>query len=72
MWTAVKTAENTVKFISVLKTIVWPTFYVNNGDVTAFCGRYFNSFHKNEFIQRSRKTKGQLGKMKTIICVVEF
>ena len=26
-------------------TIVWPTFYVNNGDFTAFRARYFNSLH---------------------------
>ena len=36
---------------SIVLDIVWPTFYVNNVDVTAFRARYFNSFHKNEMRQ---------------------
>ena len=41
-------------------------------DVTTFGAQYFNSFHKNEFIQRSGKTDGQIGNLNTIICAVEF
>ena len=56
-------------------SIVWPTFYVNNGHVTGrhpFFARHFNSFHKNEFIQRSRKTDGEIRASNTIICAVKF
>ena len=35
-----------------IEYIVWPTFYVNNGDVAAFRARFFNSLHKSEFIPR--------------------
>ena len=40
----------TLLLLEVIKYIVWPTFFVNN-DVTDFCARYFNSFHKIEFMQ---------------------
>ena len=55
-----------------IEYIVWPTFYVNNGDVTAFSARYFNSLNKNEFMPRIRKTDGQIGRANTILCAVEF
>ena len=52
--------------------IVWPTFYVNNGDVTTFRARYFNSFHKNELSKYSRKTDVQIENVNTIICAVKY
>ena len=45
---------------------------VTSHDVTRLCTRYFDSFHKNEFMQRSCKTDGQVGKVNTIICAAEF
>ena len=55
-----------------IEYIVWPTFNVNNGDVTAFRAGYFNSLHKNEFVLRICKADGQIGRVNTIICAVEF
>ena len=53
-------------------SIVWLNSYVNKGHVTAFCARYFNSFHKNVFMERSDKTAGKIVTVDTIICAVEF